>query len=100
MNPSPVVSLNRVVAVSKVRGASEALAMLEPLSDALDGYFCFHGVRGALLAQTGETREAREAFGRAIALARSPAEAAHVRQELDKLKEESLASGRLNHCSS
>ena len=92
LNPSPVVSLNRVVAVSKVRGASEALAMLEPLSDALDGYFCFHGVRGALLAQTGETREAREAFGRAIALARSPAEAAHVRQELDKLKEESLAS--------
>ena len=92
LNPSPVVSLNRVVAVSKVRGASEALAMLEPLSDALDGYFYFHGVRGALLAQTGETREAREAFGRAIALARSPAEAAHVRQELDKLKEESLAS--------
>ncbi|CAD7024746.1 RNA polymerase ECF-type sigma factor [Pseudorhizobium endolithicum] len=88
LNPSPVVSLNRVVAFSKLRGPAEALAMLEPLAEALDGYFYFHGVRGALLAQRGETREAREAFGRAISLARSPAEAAHVRQELDKLKEE------------
>ncbi|HEX2146399.1 MAG TPA: RNA polymerase sigma factor, partial [Pseudorhizobium sp.] len=77
LNPSPVVSLNRVVAFSKMRGPAEALAMLEPLADALDGYFYFHGVRGALLAQTGEAKEARVAFGRAIALARSPAEAAH-----------------------
>lgn len=92
LNPSPVVSLNRVVAFSKLRGPVEALAMLEPLADALDGYFYFHGVRGALLAQTGETREAREAFGRAISLARSPAEAAHVRLELDKLKEEAILS--------
>jgi len=92
LNPSPVVSLNRVVAFSKLRGPVEALAMLEPLADALDGYFYFHGVRGALLAQTGETREAREAFGRAISLARSPAEAAHVRLELDKLKEEVILS--------
>ncbi|WP_395515835.1 RNA polymerase sigma factor [Pseudorhizobium flavum] len=92
LNPSPVVSLNRVVAFSKLRGPVEALAMLEPLADALDGYFYFHGVRGALLAQTGETREAREAFGRAISLARSPAEAAHVRLELDKLKEEAIPS--------
>ena len=92
LNPSPVVSLNRVVAFSKVRGPAEALAMLEPLADVLDGYFYLHGVRGALLAQTGRTGEAREAFGRAIALAHSPAEAAHVRQELDKLCEEPATS--------
>ena len=92
LNPSPVVSLNRVVAVSKVRGAPEALSMLEPLGDALGGYFYFHGVRGALLAQSGETKEAREAFGRAIALARSPAEAAHIRNELDRLKEDAPIS--------
>ncbi|MCJ8519452.1 RNA polymerase sigma-70 factor (ECF subfamily) [Pseudorhizobium tarimense] len=92
LNPSPVVSLNRVVAFSKVRGPAEALAMLEPLAQALDGYFYFHGVRGALLVQTGQKGQAREAFSRAIALARSPAEAAHVRQELDKLKEELQAS--------
>ncbi len=89
LSPSPVVSLNRVVAVSKVRGSQEALVMLEPLADVLDSYFYFHGVRGALLARTGETGGAREAFGRAISLARSPAEAAHIRQELDRLKETS-----------
>jgi RNA polymerase sigma-70 factor (ECF subfamily) len=85
LTPSPVVSLNRVVAVSKVRGIPEALSMLEPLGEALDGYFYFHGVRGALLGRSGEVARAREAFGRAIALARSPAEAAHIRHELDRL---------------
>jgi RNA polymerase sigma-70 factor, ECF subfamily len=88
LSPSPVVTLNRAVAVSKAKGADEGLLLLEPLGEALDGYFYFHGVRGALLAQAGETRAARDAFGRAIALANSPAEAAHIRQELDRLQDE------------
>lgn len=92
LNPSPVVSLNRAVAVSKAKGAASGLALLEPLSAALDSYFYFHGVRGALLAQAGDRRAAKEAFGRAIALAHSPAEAAHIRQELDRLQEEPLLS--------
>jgi RNA polymerase sigma-70 factor (ECF subfamily) len=92
LNPSPVVSLNRAVAVSKAKGAASGLALLEPLGGALDSYFYFHGVRGALLAQAGNTGAAREAFGRAIALAHSPAEAAHIRQELDRLQDEPLLS--------
>ncbi|MEH6691515.1 MAG: RNA polymerase sigma factor [Pseudorhizobium pelagicum] len=92
LSPSPVVTLNRAVAVSKAKGAGEGLLLLEPLGEALDGYFYFHGVRGALLAQAGETRAARDAFGRAIALANSPAEAAHIRQELDRLQDERPAS--------
>jgi RNA polymerase sigma-70 factor (ECF subfamily) len=88
LSPSPVVSLNRAVAVSKAKGVAEGLLLLEPLGEALDGYFYFHGVRGALLAQAGETTAARDAFGRAIALANSPAEAAHIRQELDRLQDE------------
>jgi RNA polymerase sigma-70 factor (ECF subfamily) len=83
--PSPVVTLNRAVAVSKVRGAEAALAMVEPLADRLSGYFHFFGVRGALLAQLGRADEARSAFARAIALASTPAEAAHIRMHLDKL---------------
>jgi RNA polymerase sigma-70 factor (ECF subfamily) len=83
--PSPVVTLNRAVAVSKVRGAEAALAMVEPLADRLSGYFHFFGVRGALLAQLGRAGEARAAFDRAIALANTPAEAAHIRMCLDKL---------------
>ena len=85
LQPSPVVTLNRAVAISKVKGPQAALEMLEPLGERLKGYFYFHGVKGALLEQLERPLEAREAFGRAIALATSPAEAAHIRQHLDRL---------------
>jgi len=86
IQPSPVVTLNRAVAVSKVHGPEAALAMVEPLADKLDSYFHFHGLRGALLEQLGRAREAAKAFDQAIALATSPAEAAHIRMHLDKLQ--------------
>jgi RNA polymerase sigma-70 factor (ECF subfamily) len=85
LQPSPVVTLNRAVAVSKTGGAERALAMIEPLAAPLDGYFHFHGLKGALLLQLNRTGEARQSFNRAIALAHSPAEAAHIRQHLDRL---------------
>jgi len=85
LQPSPVVTLNRAVAVSRVKGPQAALEMIEPLGERLKGYFYFHGVKGALLEQLERPLEAREAFGRAIALATSPAEAAHIRQHLDRL---------------
>jgi RNA polymerase sigma-70 factor, ECF subfamily len=84
--PSPVVTLNRAVAVSKARGAEEALAMIEPLAGPLARYFYFHGLRGNLLLQLDRQDEAREAFGRAISLANTPAEAAHIRDHLDRLE--------------
>ena len=83
--PSPVVTLNRAVAVSKLRGPQAALDMINPLAERLDKYFYFHGMRGAMLKELGQTREAREAFNKAIALANTPAEAAHIRQHLDAL---------------
>lgn len=83
--PSPVVTLNRAVAISKLRGPEAALEMIAPLAGPLDGYFYFHGVSGSFLAQVGRHAEARDAFGRAIALAGTPAEAAHIRQHLDRL---------------
>jgi RNA polymerase sigma-70 factor (ECF subfamily) len=92
LQPSPVVTLNRAVAVSKVRGPEAALAMVEPLESRLAGYFHFHGLRGALLQTLGRGREAREAFSQAIALANSPAEAAHIRMHLDRLILESDAT--------
>jgi RNA polymerase sigma-70 factor (ECF subfamily) len=85
LQPSPVVTLNRAVAVSKVDGAEAALALIEPLADRLGGYFYFFGVKGALLTELGRDDEARIAFDRAIALANSPAEAAHIRSHLDRL---------------
>lgn len=85
MQPSPIVTLNRAVAVAMTRGAEEALAMIEPLAIRLDGYFYFHGARGAFLKQLGRAEEARVAFDRAIALANTPAEAAHIRRQIDRL---------------
>lgn len=85
IEPSPVVTLNRAVAVSRSRGAEAALAMIVPLEPKLSGYFHFFGVRGALLKELGRTAEAREAFDRAIALARTAQEAAHIRMHLDGL---------------
>jgi RNA polymerase sigma-70 factor (ECF subfamily) len=85
MQPSPVVTLNRAAALSKVEGPAAALAMLEPLAERLSGYFHFHGTRGALLLQLGRGAEARASFDRAIALANTAAEANHIRQHLDRL---------------
>ena len=85
MEPSPVVTLNRAVAVSMARGAGAALEMIEPLAEELSGYFYFHGARGAFLQELGRQAEARAAFHKAISLAHSPAEAAHIRERLDRL---------------
>ncbi len=84
-SPSPVVTLNRSVAVSKVSGPQAALDLIEPLAERLERYFYFHGARGAYLMQLGRNKDAREAFNRAIALANTPAEAANIRDYLDKL---------------
>jgi RNA polymerase sigma-70 factor (ECF subfamily) len=94
MQPSPVVTLNRAVAMSKVRGAEAALAMIEPLAPKLGGYFHFFGLKGALLSELGRVAEAREAYDRAIALARTTQEAAHIRLHLDRLAQDSAKAKR------
>ena len=85
MQPSPVVTLNRAVAVSRIAGAQAALDLIDPLADALGNYFYFHGLRGGLLKDLGRTEEARQAFSLAIAHANTTAEALHIRTHLDKL---------------
>ena len=93
LQPSPVVTLNRAVAVGKLAGPAAALAMIEPLGPRLSGYFHFFGVRGAFLAMLGRREEARAAFGQAIGLASTPAEAAHIRRHLDRLMGGEVGSG-------
>ena len=85
LQPSPIVTLNRAVAVSKLRGPAAALEMIEPLGEKLQGYFHFFGAKGAWLHELGRTDEARVAFDKAIALAHTSAQAAHIRQHLDRL---------------
>ncbi len=88
MQPSPVITLNRAVAVAKLHGPEAALAMIEPLEKPLSGYFPYFGARGAFLLQLGRTVEARSAFDRAISLAGSASEAAHIRRHLDRLMQQ------------
>jgi len=92
--PSPVVTLNRAVAVAKTRGPEAALALIEPLASRLSGYFYFFGLRGGLLLQLGRHAEARVAFNQSIALANSSAEAAHIRQQLDRLERDARTGAR------
>lgn len=89
MQPSPVITLNRAVAVSKVKGPEAALEMIEPLAPRLANYFHYFGVRGAFLMQLGRNEEAYVAFDRAIALANTTAEAAHIRMHIDRLMRDS-----------
>ena len=93
LQPSPVVSLNRAVAVAKLRGPTAALEMVDALAKDLAGYFYFFGVRGALLMDLGRSDEARDAFDRALAVAKSPAEAAHIRLQIDRLTRRKEAAG-------
>jgi RNA polymerase sigma-70 factor, ECF subfamily len=60
LDPSPVVSLNRAVAVAEVDGPATALLVVDGLG--LDGYYLFHAIRGDLLARLGRAAEARRAF--------------------------------------
>jgi RNA polymerase sigma-70 factor, ECF subfamily len=90
LQPSPVITLNHAVAVAKLHGPAAALSMIEPLGDRLSGYFHFFGVKGALLSELGRAGEARVAFDRAIALANTAAEAAHIRLHLDRLIKDSV----------
>jgi RNA polymerase sigma-70 factor, ECF subfamily len=79
-----------------VSGAEAALELIEPLEDKLSSYFHFFGVKGALLLQLGREADAKEAFDRAIALANTAAEAAHIRMHLDRLmvKKKAIADRR------
>ncbi len=92
--PSPVVTLNRAVAVSKLHGPEAALAMIEPLATDLSGYFYFFGVKGAMFLELGRDEDARVAFDRAIALANNAAEAAHIRAQLDRLQKDSAPAAK------
>lgn len=85
LQPSPVVTLNRAVAVWKLQGAAAALTMIDPLRSELNAYFYLHGLRGALLKELNRLDEARDALSRAIGLANSVAEANLIRRELDGL---------------
>ena len=83
INPSPVVALNRAVAVAEVDGPDVALALVDRLP--LEGYHAFHATRADLLRRLGRSKEAREAYDRAIELSGNTAEAAYLTRRRSQL---------------
>nr|WP_244201786.1 sigma-70 family RNA polymerase sigma factor [Streptomyces diastatochromogenes] len=85
--PSPVVELNRAVAVSMAEGPAEGLKLVDALTaePALRDYHLLPSVRGDLLARLGRTAEAREEFARAAGLARNESERRLLRAKLRSL---------------
>ena len=73
-DPSPVIALNRAVAVAMADGAAAGLRLVDALAEPLDGYHLFHAARADLLRRLERHDEARTAYGRARELATNPTE--------------------------
>ncbi len=82
MQPSPVVRLNRAIALRYLSGAEPALAECDLLASALDGYHLLHATRAELLRDLGRPEEARIAIRRALELTANPAERALLQERL------------------
>jgi RNA polymerase sigma-70 factor (ECF subfamily) len=80
---SPVVELSRAVAVAEVEGPEAGLGIVDGLQ--LDDYRYLHATRGELLSRLGRTADAREAYGRAVALAHDEAERRLLERRLAEL---------------
>ncbi|PZF79464.1 RNA polymerase sigma factor [Jiangella anatolica] len=84
--PTPVVALNRAVAVAEVQGAVEGLRLLDELGSELAGYHLWHAARGSLLRRLGRRTEAAAAYERAAELARSEPERRFLRGQSETLR--------------
>jgi predicted RNA polymerase sigma factor len=74
LTPTPVVGLNRALAVAELRGPQAGLDALATLGERLDDYHLYHAARGVLLRRLGRTEEARAAERQALPLTANPAE--------------------------
>ena len=83
--PSPVVALNRAVAIAELDGASIALDEVDQLAEPLAGFHLFHSTRGDLLRRLGRHDDAAAAFDRAVELAGNAAEREFLTRRRDAL---------------
>ncbi len=85
VDPSPVVALNRAIAVAELDGPEVALATIDGLADRLAAYHAYHAARADLLRRLGRAKESRAAYDRAIDLAGNTAETAYLSRRRDQL---------------
>ncbi|SEO79969.1 RNA polymerase sigma factor [Amycolatopsis saalfeldensis] len=85
LDPSPIVALNRAIAVAEIDGPQVALATVDRLDGQLAGYHAYHATRADLLRRLGRSRQSRAAYDRAIELAGNTAETAALTRRRDQL---------------
>jgi RNA polymerase sigma-70 factor (ECF subfamily) len=85
LDPSPIVALNRAVAVGELDGPHVALALVDPLEDRLADYHAYQATRADLLRRLGRTQESQAAYDKAIELAANPAERSALTRRRDQL---------------
>jgi RNA polymerase sigma-70 factor (ECF subfamily) len=85
LDPSPIIALNRAIAVAELDGPHIALAAVDRLEDKLAGYHAYHANRADLLRRLGRSQESRAAYDKAIELAGNTAETAYLIRRRDEL---------------
>lgn len=85
LDPSPVIALNRGIAVAELDGPEVALALVDRLAGPLVDYHAFHATRADLLRRLGRGQDSRAAYDKAIELAGNTAETAYLRRRRDQL---------------
>ena len=85
LDSSPVIALNRAIAVAELDGPEVALATVDRLESELAGYHPYHVTRADLLRRLGRSQESRAAYDKAIELAGNTAETAHLTRRRDQL---------------
>jgi RNA polymerase sigma-70 factor (ECF subfamily) len=85
LDASPVIALNRAIAVAELDGPEVALAAVDRLEDKLGGYHPYHVARADLLRRLGRSQQSRAAYDKAIELAGNTAETAYLTRRRDQL---------------
>jgi RNA polymerase sigma-70 factor, ECF subfamily len=86
LDPSPVIALNRAIALAEIDGPQVGLAAVDRLEHRLAGYHAYHATRADLLRRLGRSQQARAAYDRAIELAGNTAETAYLTRRRDQLQ--------------
>jgi RNA polymerase sigma-70 factor (ECF subfamily) len=87
IDPSPIVALNRAVAVAMVDGPEAALALMGALAGDLDGYHLLHAARADLLRRTGSAAESAKSYRRALALVTNESERRFLERRLREVQQ-------------
>jgi RNA polymerase sigma-70 factor (ECF subfamily) len=91
LDQSPIVSLNRAVAVAMVDGPQVGLALIDALGGYLDGYHLFHAARADLLRRIGSSAEAAKSYGRALAMVTNESERRFLERRLREVQPKNLS---------